>query len=234
MEKSKKSGIRSVRSLLSDRVRDRKKSGAELVDSEGRSIPVKFIDKVLLSRHDLVECVLEQVLEHESILKALKRELFEVVQEHLDRTAEQYGENWQGNARLWNFDKSKQVEIAVKKQITFDERLNVAKSKIDSCMKRWSSNARKELQTLVMEAFKVDKKGNVDVKQILSLKNYQFDDAEWREAMDIISDALTVYGSKEYMNFAVRDKVDGKWQSISLNFSALSLGVDGANRRPDE
>jgi hypothetical protein len=201
----------------------RRKNGvvAMLVDEEGNKVPAKYIDPVVLERHELVEGVISKVREAEETLKKLKKELFEAVQNHLDKTADVYGENWKGNASLMNFGKTRQVDLKISKMISFDERLNIAKTKIDDCLNRWSNNAKHELKTLVLKAFNVDKKGNVDSKQILSLRQYKFDDPVWKEAMSIIDEALTTVGTREYMNFSERADSRSDWKKISLNFSAL-------------
>lgn len=199
----------------------RKKNGSYLVDDEGNQVPVKYIDGIVLTRHNIVESIIDRVLEAERQLKGLKADLFRDVQRYLDQTAESYGEDWKGNASLMNFSKTRQVEIKISKTIAFDERLNIAKAKIDDCLNRWSSNAKQELKTLVLKAFNVDKKGNVDSKQILSLRQYKFDDPVWKEAMSIIDEALTTVGTREYMNFSVREDPRDDWKKISLNFSAL-------------
>jgi len=194
-----------------------------LVDDEGVVCPVKYIDKKVLARHYTVEKIIERVEEAQHNLKSLKKQLFTEVKGYLDTMADEYGEDWKGNARLYNFDKTKEVEMSIYRAIRFDERLNVAKSKIDNCLKRWSNSATDELKVIVMRAFNVDKKGNVDVRQILGLKQFRFDDPVWREAMDIIDESITTTNSKEYLVFATRDNPRGQFKSISLNFSTLEV-----------
>ena len=107
--------------------------------------------------------------------------------------------------------------------IAFDERLNIAKAKIDDCLKRWSGTASDELKILVLRAFNVDKKGNVDVRQILGLKQFRFEDPVWKEAMQIIDESITTTNSKEYLVFSMRENPRGQFQSISLNFSNIDV-----------
>jgi len=201
----------------------KKNNNMMLIDEDGNQIPVKYIDPVVLERHEIVEGIIAQVEEAEKALRALKKKLYQEVSNYLGKMAESYGENWKGNASLMNFNKTKAVDLQINKVIAFDERLNVAKSKIDDCLNRWASNAKAELKTLVMKAFNVDKKGNVDTKQILALRKFKFDDPVWCEAMDIIDTAITTIGSKEYINFKVRETARDEWRKVSLNFASMEV-----------
>ena len=206
--------------MKKQKIADTKKI-THLVDDEGEEVNVKYIDKNILKRHFAVESIMERVMTAQQELKTLKSELFAEVKAYLDTVSESYGENWKGNARLYNFDKTKEVEIAVHRGIRFDERLSIAKTKIDDCLKRWSGTANEQLRMIVLRAFNVDKKGNVDVKQILQLKQFRFEDAVWQEAMKIIDDSITTYGTKEYLLFSMRDNPRADFKPITLNFSSL-------------
>jgi hypothetical protein len=194
-----------------------------LIDDEGLECPVKYIDKKVLARHNVVETVVKKAMRAQKDLIALKQEMFTEVKGYLDMVASEHGEDWIGNARLFNFDKTMEIDMSIHRSIRFDERLNVAKAKIDDCLKRWSKSSSEELRMIVLRAFNVDKKGNVDVKQILGLKQFQFDDPVWKEAMDIIDQSITTTSSKEYLVFHVRDNPRGRFKSISLNFSNLEI-----------
>jgi len=194
-----------------------------LVDEEGLECPVKYIDKKVLARHNVVEKIIKKVEKAQNELKSLKQSLFKEVKGYLDMIADEYGEDWKGNARLMNFDKTKEVEMSICRNIMFDERLNIAKAKIDDCLKRWSGSATDELRMIVLRAFNVDKKGNVDVRQILGLKQFRFEDPVWQEAMAIIDESITTTYSKEYLVFSTRDNPRGQFKTISLNFSNIEV-----------
>ncbi|MFA7026113.1 MAG: DUF3164 family protein, partial [Candidatus Cloacimonadaceae bacterium] len=110
--------------------------------------------------------------------------------------------------------------IKISNKLAFDERLNIAKQKIDAYLLSLVKNAGKEIVALITKAFKVDAKGNVDVKQIISLKQHKFDHPLWIEAMAIIDEALRVEATRRYIVFKQKD-ASGAWISITLNFSAI-------------
>ena len=151
-----------------------------------------------------------------------KKMITEEVADYLQQVAANYSENWKGNATLRDFSDQYEVEVKIAKKLTFDEKLQVAKSKIDECIKRWSKGSGKKIKTLVNRAFKVDNKGDVDVKTVLSLKKLDFEDDLWNEAMEIISDSVKTQATKTYYNFRYRAK-DGSFKPIILNFSSLEL-----------
>jgi hypothetical protein len=194
-----------------------------LHDNQGREVPIDYIDKVIKKRHFIVMESFEKLGQYIALTQNFKKWVFETVKGYLDDVAGEYHEKWQGNATIMDFSQTKRIEVDIQKYITFDERLNIAKLKIDNCMKKWSEGSCGELRTLVMDAFRVDKKGNVDTKLILGLRQYKFDEPDWNEAMDIIAQSLLITGSKTYIRFASRTGADGRWVNHVLNFSAMDV-----------
>ena len=68
---------------------------------------------------------------------------------------------------------------------------------------------------------KVDTKGKVDAKRILSLQKLDIKDETWQKAMSLISEAITVTGRKQYTNFKKRELKSGKWLNIRLDYASL-------------
>ena len=55
------------------------------------------------------------------------------------------------------------------------------------------------------------------------LKQFQFEDVVWKEAIDIIDQSLMVIGSKEYLTFSMRDNPRADFKPITLNFSSIDM-----------
>ena len=204
-----------------DGVKRGRKPQPVLIDDQEKETMLKFIDPITVERHLLVEEIFNEILLAEQEIKELKNRTMKKVKDYLKKTAEKYGENWQGNAALMNFKKTKQVALKNHKMIAFDERLNIAKQKIDHCLIEWCKNGTDEIRSIVTKAFQVDKKGNVSIQQILSLKDHKINHPQWKEAMEIIYEAITITGSKEYLSFTYRDDPRDKWEYLVLNFSAI-------------
>jgi hypothetical protein len=127
-----------------------------------------------------------------------------------------------GSVTFKSFDGSKEVQIRIAKQFTFDAKLSLAKEKIDEFLLGITENSSEVIKTLIIRAFEVQD-GKVDAKKIMSLKSYDVAHPKWLEAMKIIDDAIEVVGTKSYIRFKKKDGVEGKMETIVLNFASLPL-----------
>ena len=191
------------------------------IDPSGNAIPAKYIDPVLKDR-DRVVCKLVKKAERvHQLIAELKTLSFDDIEKYLENTEKRYGvseKTSEGNKCLTDFSGRQKVEIKVHKDLKFDDRLSLAKSLIDGCLKRWSKNADDKIKMIVDRTFRVDKKGNVDRDRVLELREHKFKDQDWIKAMEIIADSLQVVGSRRYITFAKKND-NGPWESIALDIS---------------
>lgn len=190
------------------------------IDPSGEKVPVRYVDRTDKKRDMLVERTIKKIENANLKLKQLKEKIEMDVDRYLEAIAAEYGEDWKGNATLRNFDQTKEVQIKFGQTFSFDERLQVARQLIDKCIERWSEGSDMKIRMLVNQAFKVDKKGQLDAKLILSLRQIKINDKDWKQAMELIADSVKVENRRKYFIFRRKD-VDGKWQTISMNFSYL-------------
>lgn len=137
-----------------------------------------------------------------------------------DLVAQQYGATKGGaggNLTLSTFDGSVQIQVAVAKSITFGAELQAAKELIDDCVTRWSEGANTNLRTLVFDAFQTDRQGKISTDKVLGLRRLEITDETWKRAMDAISDAVRVTGSKTYIRLYRRQ--GDVLRPISLNIA---------------
>jgi len=200
--------------------RKRKEVKQTMIDPNGNTIPVEYLDPNLVMRDQLVNSLFSQAIQHRMILQNFKQSVKEQVKQYLNDLANQYNEDWKGNTAIYNFAQDRQIEINISEFQQFDEKLQIAKQKIDKCVSAWSEGSRKEIKTLITDVFQLDKKGNINTKRVLGLRQYKFDDPLWTEAMELISDSIVVSNTKQYINFKKKNK-EGKWINISLNWSNL-------------
>jgi len=192
-----------------------------LYDAQGREYAAKLLDPQIVKRHDLVSKVMDRAMKlHDKILLE-KQRMVDDLETYLSKVADQYGESWKGNAELVSFDSKFKIEIRYRERIQFDEKLQVAKQKIDDCLKRWSENSNLNLQAVIKEAFQVDKKGEIAKSRILGLRKYNIKDPEWIMAMDLIDQAIQITSTKQYIAFYYRPEPDKPYQQVLLNFSAM-------------
>lgn len=140
-----------------------------------------------------------------------------------------------GAVTLKNYDGTAEVQIAVAKLITFDQKLALAKEKVNEYLTEKTAHADPEIQTLITKAFDV-KNGKVDAKQILSLKSYKIEHPKWVEAMAMIDDATEIAGTKSYIRFKERAdrKVDGELKTIVLDLAAVPIKESEISRIREE
>ncbi|MDQ7084424.1 MAG: DUF3164 family protein [Sulfurovum sp.] len=196
------------------------------INKKGETVHPDMVRADDKMKDELVYDILEKVNEKREVLRDFKKEALQDIATYMEILRDEYGldvtkKSNKGNITLESFDGLKKVQIAVATHIGFDEKLTFAKEKFDMYFKEITKDANGDLKTLIMKVFEVDKKGNVNVKQILSLKSYDIEHPLWIEAMAIIDDAIEVVGSKSYIRFYERKSTEDKWENISLNISDI-------------
>lgn len=190
------------------------------IDGQGNAIPTRYIDKPVKDRDRTVRRIYARAASLSERLQTVKGEVLNLVDTYLNQVAEEYGEKWKGNAELVTFDGRIKVEVKISEALEFDERLQVAKSKIDNCLRRWTTDARAEVQAIINRAFSVDSKGRINVRAVISLRQIKSRDPIWIDAMEIIADSLRIRNTRRYINVYERDGQD-RWRLINLNWSAI-------------
>jgi len=191
-----------------------------MTDAQGRQIPIRLISPEIIKQDAVVNKTMERVISLHKRVKSDKAKLFKILEGYLDYLAEKNGLHWKGNAALLSFDEKYKVDIRFKENIQFGIELQLAKQKIDECLKDWTSDSNDNLRAVINEAFQVDKKGEIAKYRILALRRYNIKDKTWLEAMTLIDQAITVTSTKQYVAFYKRDEA-GNYQQVTLNFSSL-------------
>lgn len=187
------------------------------------------IDKQL--EDEVVEKLIAGAINLQGYLMDFKIQAFEECYGFVDLLRQKYNmeriTSKSGTVTLKSFDGTKVVEIQITKLISFDQKLSLAKEKIDEYLTLKTIGADAEIQTLITRVFDV-KNGKVDAKQILSLKSYQITHPLWIEAMAMIDDATEIAGTKSYIRFKHRknDEVDGALEHIILDLAGLEIAVN--------
>ncbi|MEN8134301.1 MAG: DUF3164 family protein [Thermodesulfobacteriota bacterium] len=202
-----------------------KKQNGDWIDSMGDAVPARHVQKTDKKRDAMVERLFKKAQTVHQQLAALRSLIDRQVDYFLTASAAEAGmelNNPGGNYTFPNFSGNRRLIIKTNACIDFDERLQFAKTKIDSCLDRWSKGGDSNLRAVVFDAFQVDLKGRVDIKRILRLRKLQIKDREWREAMDLITVAITITGRKTYCHFQVRKNRDSEWETIRLDLAGVS------------
>lgn len=191
-----------------------------LTDAQGRVIPVKVLQPEIVEKDAAVKKTMDYALKLQERIVSDKQKMIQIIEKYLNDAARRNGLEWKGNALLISFDEKYRVELRFREKIQFGIELQLAKQKIDECIKAWSADSSDNLKAIINEAFQVDKRGQLARYRIFALRRYKIKDPVWKEAMDLIDKAIMVTSTKQYVSFAVKDE-SGNYNKIVLNFSAL-------------
>ncbi len=194
------------------------------MDAKGRLIPESQIKEIDQLRDELVLAIIDRACTLRDDLRDFKADTFSEIAAFIETSAEQYDVQIggkKGNAQLTSFDGRYKVIRAIQESITFDERLQAAKGLIDECLREWTADARPEVATIVQDAFRVDAAGNIRTGQVLGLRRLNIQDKRWLKAMDAISDAVQVTGSKSYVRLYERVGETDQYKPISLDIAGV-------------
>ncbi len=194
-----------------------------MVDRKSRLVPISQVSDFDLEMDAFVRAQVAEAIEESARIKAFKSKSFDECYAWLDLVAEKYGKTRggaKGNVTFPSYDGSEQICIAVQDSLTFGPELQIAKELIDECISEWSVGANENLRAIILDAFAVDKEGQLSTSRILSLRRIKIDDPRWHQAMEAISESLQVAVSKTYINFR-RKNSEGKLVNIPINIAAV-------------
>lgn len=194
-----------------------------MLNHHGDLVSIKNIREIDLEKDTLVKELIKSAKELRQEIEAKKQRYFEDFKAFVELSTEKYDVKFggvKGNTTLESFDGKYKVEFSISERIKFDEKINAAKALIDECIQDWTRDSAPEVATLVQQAFKVNKQGELNTRRILELRRIEIEDERWQRAMQAISDSFQVSDTKEYMRFYERDD-EGKYQHISLDFAQV-------------
>jgi hypothetical protein len=194
-----------------------------MIDSQGRQVPLKLVKEIDVLRDQAVRRIADEALKMKSVLVDFKQQIRSEIMSFVEKSAGQYGVKWggkKGNISLLSYDGQFKLVIAMNDNITFDERLQIARDLIGKCLNKWSKGARAEIRLLVNDAFQVDKAGKVSTARVLGLRRLDIQDPDWQKAMTAITESLQITGTKQYLRVYERD-ANGEYQMIPLDVAAL-------------
>ncbi|HEO8445186.1 TPA: DUF3164 family protein [Yersinia enterocolitica] len=193
------------------------------INAQGHLVPesqVKPLDKL---RDEVVMNIIESARQQRQQLVTFKLNSMQQIADFIDLSAAEYGVEFggaKGNVSLVSFDGRYKLLRAVGEHRVFDERIQAAKTLIDTCINQWSGGADEKIMALVDHAFRVNKQGKIDINQVLGLRQLNIDDDKWNEAMDAVADAIQVTGTSQYLRLYERQG-DGSYKQISLDLAKL-------------
>ncbi len=157
-------------------------------------------------------------------LREGRTKMLDAVAAFVSISGEQYGSKVggeKGNVTLHSYDGSLKVQRAMQDRITFDERLQAARTLINECLRDWSEGANANLRAIVDAAWETDRDGNVSTSRILGLRAIKVkDDERWDQAMKALTDSMQVVYSKSFIRVYEKDAY-GEFQPIPLDIAKV-------------
>lgn len=192
------------------------------VDAAGRLIPEEMVPEYDKIKDQTVESVYAKLMGLREQMLAVKADTLQTITDLKRILESQYGVKFgdKNNMSFTTIDGEKRLRVDQNTIKSFDEKILVAKAKIDSLIEKWAKGSNVNLVAIVKQAFELDQSGNINVARVLSLRRLNVDDSEWKEAMDLIGDSFQPVMSKQYLNMQVRQK-DGRYAAIDLNFARM-------------
>lgn len=193
-------------------------------DGKGRLVPIDIVSEIDKTRDGMVRHLVKNALDLQAKMVEYKQQSMNEIDSFVELSAMDYGVvlgGTKGNLTLHSYDMKYKIQVQIQEYFVFDERLKVAKTLIDDCLRDWTQGSRSEIKTIITDAFQVDKEGRINIKRILSLRSLDIKDPKWQKAMDAITDSLQVAGSKRLYRLYRKEASTDKWIPITLEMSAL-------------
>ncbi|MDR0301517.1 MAG: DUF3164 family protein [Treponema sp.] len=196
---------------------------AFMTDTQGRQVPTGMVKDIDKQRDATVRRIAARAVEMKGVLTEFKNQIRDDIYSFVEKSAGEYGVKFggkKGNISLNTYDGQYRLLVSMNDNITFDERLQVAKELIGKCIEKWSDGARSEIRVLVNDAFQVDKTGKISTGRVLGLRRLDIQDKDWQKAMAAITESVQITGTKQYLRIYERD-TNGEYQMIPLDVAAL-------------
>ncbi|PCJ88575.1 MAG: sulfate transporter [Thiotrichaceae bacterium] len=191
---------------------------------DGTLVPKSMVSERDLNCDKLVKSLIKTANQVQKPLAAFKKTSMQEIQNFIDDSAANYNAKMggkKGNITVYSFDGRYKIVRCHAENISFDERLQIAKALVDECITKWAKGSRSEIKVLVQDAFQTDRQGKISTSRILGLKRIKIDDPQWQNAMKAISDSIQVIGTKSYIRFYERIGDSEDYTPISLDIAAL-------------
>jgi hypothetical protein len=193
------------------------------IDAQGRLVPESLVDDLDKERDKLVRELCAKAKEQNASLNSFNEWVIGEIMAFRELSLEKHGVKCggdKGNATLPTHGGEYKIQVSVAERLDVNEQITAAKALVDECLTEWTTGSRDEIKLLVQDAFKVDGKGQLNIRSLLSLRKLNITDDRWQRAMTAIGDSFFTASSKQYVRFYERQD-DGQYKAISLDIAAM-------------
>lgn len=194
-----------------------------MADGKGALVPIELIKPQNQLEDELVRRVMGFALALSAQIGRFKGHTMTDLGEFDALLSQEYGITKggpKGNRSYKTHDGLFEIEVRVQDQVEFGPELQVAKNLVDECLNEWAEDARPEIRAIVTRAFNTDKEGRINRSEIFMLLRLDIEDERWKRAMQAIRDAMRVTGSKNYIRFWMKDSVESRRESVTIDLAS--------------
>ncbi|MDL2266797.1 DUF3164 family protein [Desulfovibrio sp. OttesenSCG-928-G15] len=192
-------------------------------DRQNRLVPLETIHDRDLLEDQLVRGIVNIFQGAQAELKAIRVKAIEEIQSFQNLMAEKHGikrGGKKGNLQYTSFNGAYRVSLDKSDVLELNSDLELAETLIDGLLEKWMEGSCVQLKSVVNKAFNRNPAGGISAKAVLGLKSLKIEDPEWQEAMGIISNAVRIGSTREYVRVYRRNNVDG-WDLIPLDIAKV-------------
>ncbi len=189
-------------------------------DANGQDVPVKYVSSYDKARDAVTRRIHAKFAAQRKALEKLVVESVEMLDD-LKGGKEKVGVK--GNFQARSFDGLIQVSIRQQYNIILDERVIRARELmleyINGVLNRVEGVDVSALKLLVDAAFKANAQGFLSTGKVLSLLRMEVKSEKWREAKEILQNALMPQKGKRYLVCEVRKSTQEDFKAIRLDLA---------------
>ena len=191
-----------------------------MTDVNGQEVPVKYVSAYDKARDSITRRIFTKFKSQRAALEKLVAESV-VLLDELKGGKDKHGVK--GNFSARSFDGLIQVSIRQKYNIILDERVVRARELmleyVNSILNRVEGVDVSALKLLVDAAFKANSQGFLSTGKVLSLLRMEVKSEKWREAKEILQNALMPQKGKQYLVCEVRKSAQDDFSAIRLDLA---------------
>jgi hypothetical protein len=176
------------------------------IDGSGRSIHRDLVPILERKQDEVVEKVFRRLMKLEERIIKDRETIKTWLEKYFEYEDKATGTpRPTGNLTLKNYSDTLKIKFRQNDVIEFDDRIQRAAGIIRDLLEKWSGDARPQLKALVNEAFNSGQKGKIDRNAIFRLRKLKIDDPEWKQAMDLIDQSVSVAATRRYIQLLARN-----------------------------
>ncbi len=193
------------------------------VDHAGNKVPEAYVDKFDKKKHHAAIKFHAMAKELSKGLLAYKTAMLKVCDDIYDQGLKENKikprENTNGSYTVTSFDKRLKIEVNVQDQLSFNDNINLAHSKIKEWISIKTEAIDSEVAIYAQAAFE-SRKGKLDKNKVMALLPLNIKHHLWKEAMELIRKSIETNSTKRYIRISERQP-DGKYKYILLDIAQL-------------